>query len=275
GSGKTLPGLFNAALLDEGRVTLWVLPLQSMQHHYRMQCNKFNIPCETWTPRSSLLTPKANVLVTMELTQLQQFKDYVGNLRVRDRLARIIIDEIHLVLTHSSFRSAMESLTWMGAAGCQLVLQTATLPVVLQERLLKAVGLTTCQVVRAKTCRPNISMNVIKCPAASLHLIVKQCFDDALAYSTEGRVMVFCRSKSKAEEIGGLLQIPACHSGMDREQVDAVLNELYSGTKRGVASTSLLGVAVDIPQVTHVIHVECPYDIISYAQEAGRAGRDG
>jgi superfamily II DNA helicase RecQ len=275
GSGKTLPGLLNAALMDEGRVTLWILPLQSMHHHYRMQCQKLDISCETWTPKSSLLAPKTNVLVTVELTQLQVFKDYVANLRARGRLARIIIDEIHLVVTHASFRPSMESLTWMGAAGCQVVLQTATLPPVLQERVLKALGLTTCQVVRAKTCRCNISINVVKCPSQSLYTVVKQCFDNALSYSTEGRIMLFCRSKSKAEEIGTLLDIPVCHSAMDREKVDGVLNELYSGTKRAVASTSLLGVAVDVPQVTHVIHVECPYDIISYAQEAGRAGRDG
>ncbi len=245
-----------------------------MHHHYQRQCANFNISCETWTPRSSASIPKANVLVTVELTQLPQFKDYVANLRAKDRLARIIVDEIHLILTHSAFRSVMDSLAWIGAAGSQIVLQTATLPPVLQERLLKAVGITTCQVVRTKTCRPNISMHVIKCKSELLQNVVKECFAKALAYSTEGRVIIFCRSKAKAEEMAGLLQIPICHSGMDPKQVDATLNELFWGTKRAVASTTLLGVAVDIPQVTHVIHVERPYDIISYAQEAGRGGRD-
>ena len=42
-----------------------------------------------------------------------------------------------------------------------------------------------------------------------------------------------------------------------------------------VTTDLLLGVkvAVDLPKVTHVIHINYLYDIVSYAQEAGGAGR--
>ncbi|EKM74312.1 hypothetical protein AGABI1DRAFT_26805, partial [Agaricus bisporus var. burnettii JB137-S8] len=42
---------------------------------------------------------------------------------------------------------------------------------------------------------------------------------------------------------------------------------------RALATTSILGVGLDIPSVTHTIHVGFPRDVISYIQEAGRAGR--
>ena len=219
------------------------------------------------------MTPKTNVLVTVELTELQEFKDYVCNLHGKGRLARIIVDEAHLVLTHAAFRKVMESLTWFGPAGPQIVLQTATLPPSLQERVVKAMGLSTCFVIRARTCRPNLACHVIRCSFESLDDVVKQYFQRALTHSDDGRVIVFCKSKAKAEQMGRLLDIPFTHSSLDQEKQEAVLDQLHKGTVRGVAATSVLGVAVDIPNVTHVIHVETPYDIISYVQEAGRAGR--
>lgn len=246
-----------------------------MHHHFQTQSERFQIPWETWTPRSSPATPKSNVFVTVELVQLPAFKDYVAKLHAHRRLARIIVDEVHLVLTHRSFREVMQQLTWIGPTGPQIILQTATLPPVLQKPLLTSVGLTTCQVVRSKTCRPNISMGVIHCRADALNDVVKSAYQIALNQTKEGRVMVFCRSKAKVEEIAGLLGIQACHSGIPQAVISFALDHLYDGTHRGVVATGLLGVAVDVPQVTHVIHVDYPYDIVSYVQEAGRAGREG
>lgn len=245
-----------------------------MHHHFQTQCTNFNVTWETWTTRSSVATPKANIFVTIELTQLSLFKEYVATLHTRGKLARIIVDEVHLVLTHASFREIMTKMTWLGPTGPQIILQTATLPPTLQDRLFSTIGLTTCQVVRGKTCRTNIAVSVVKCHAESIDLMVKQTYDQALNASKEGRVMIFCRSKAKVEEIAALLNISGCHSDLPKELVDLVLDNLYDGTERGVVTTSLLGVAVDVPNVTHVIHVDYPYDIVSYVQEAGRAGRD-
>lgn len=42
-----------------------------------------------------------------------------------------------------------------------------------------------------------------------------------------------------------------------------------------IVATAALGTGIDVPGITHVIHVEAPHSIIDYAQEAGRAGRAG
>ena len=274
GSGKMLLGLLNGALLDNNRAMLWILPLLSMHFHYGQQSTRFGISHETWTPKSNPTIPKLIVLVTIELTQLEQFKEYMLKVHANGRLARIIVDEVHLVLTHAGFRKVMESLTWLGPAGPQIVLQTATLPPGLQDRLLKALGLTSCFVIRAKTCRPNLASHIVHCTTQTLDSVIKDYFYHALAHSEDGRIMIFCRSKSKAEQVADLLQIPYCHSALPKEEQDEILRRLHNGAVRAVAATSLLGVAVDIPNVTHTIHVDAPYDIISYVQEAGRAGRD-
>jgi superfamily II DNA helicase RecQ len=38
-------------------------------------------------------------------------------------------------------------------------------------------------------------------------------------------------------------------------------------------ATAALGTGIDVLGITHIVHLEAPYSIIDYAQEAGRAGR--
>ncbi len=40
-------------------------------------------------------------------------------------------------------------------------------------------------------------------------------------------------------------------------------------------ATAALGTGIDVPGITHVVHLTAPYSIIDYTQEAGRAGRAG
>lgn len=42
-----------------------------------------------------------------------------------------------------------------------------------------------------------------------------------------------------------------------------------------MVATSAFGLGIDIPNVRVIIHVERPRTILDYAQESGRAGRDG
>jgi superfamily II DNA helicase RecQ len=42
-----------------------------------------------------------------------------------------------------------------------------------------------------------------------------------------------------------------------------------------VAATSALGIGVDIPNIRSIIYIGLPRSLLDYAQESGRAGRDG
>ncbi|KFZ01674.1 hypothetical protein V500_00657 [Pseudogymnoascus sp. VKM F-4518 (FW-2643)] len=42
-----------------------------------------------------------------------------------------------------------------------------------------------------------------------------------------------------------------------------------------IVATAAIGTGIDVPGITHVIHLEAPHSIIDYAQEAGRAGMSG
>ena len=40
-------------------------------------------------------------------------------------------------------------------------------------------------------------------------------------------------------------------------------------------ATGALGTGIDVRGIRHVVHLDAPYSMINYAQEAKRAGRDG
>lgn len=54
-----------------------------------------------------------------------------------------------------------------------------------------------------------------------------------------------------------------------------VLKEFRTGEKRVIVATSALGMGVDIVDIRCIIHAAPPRTLLDYAQESGRAGRDG
>lgn len=73
--------------------------------HLLQQSAHLGMLCEMWMPKSSILMPKASILVTVtvELMQLEEYKQFARNIYTHCCLRQIIIDEVHLVLMHSAF----------------------------------------------------------------------------------------------------------------------------------------------------------------------------
>jgi hypothetical protein len=275
GSGKTMPGLFCASVLDQGRSTVWILPLRSMHEQYHARCKEYDMRSKTWSPQMTITGVPVHILVSVESTDWQVFRAFLGALHALDGIARIIFDEAHLALTHDSFRPVMDTLKWIGGMGIQVVLPTATLPPSLEQRLIEKTGLTGCYISRSKTPRANISFNVVRSatPNGVLDAVHAE-YQKARRHSATGRILVFCGSKKHARETAEKLAIPSCDSSMTLEEIDLLLTQFRNGQVLGIACTSLLGVALDVPNVTHVIHRDYPWDALSFTQEVGRLGRD-
>jgi superfamily II DNA helicase RecQ len=217
--------------------------------------------------------PPIHILATIEDTDTTMFHEHVQILFTSGRIARVIVDEAHLVSTHDGFRNIMDTLEWIGRQGCQVVIQTASAPITLEPELFKKIGISLYVVCRDQTSRPNISYKVVRAKPFSLHETFDQIFHEAMSSSTTNRVLVYCQSREDAEETARWLGITHCHSGVDKDEVNAILDQLRAGTIRAVIATALLGVALDVPDVSHVLHLDYPWDTISYIQESGCAGR--
>jgi len=273
GTGKTTPGMLNACLLDDGRSTLWPVLLSSMHPQLERICKENGATCESWSLQSRANNPPNVILVTIEKTEATQFHAYVVQLVNANLLVRIIVDEAHLAIAHN-FRSIMHTLTWAASKGVQLVLQSATIPPSLEALTFKAFGVTAYSVVRASTARPNISYNVIRvADHDEMHAQADQLLERILKTPSHGSVLIFCRSQALAEEFGHRNNIPCCHAGLSQEEARQILKDLHDGKICAVVCTTILGVSLNETSVSHVIHIDYPYNTLGLIQESGRSGR--
>ncbi|KAJ3545813.1 hypothetical protein NMY22_g2295 [Coprinellus aureogranulatus] len=270
GSGKTLPALLASKFYDEGRVTVWLLPLRSLREQVRTACIAQGLPVGEFQVNLKAVNSPQNLIVSIEQTLLDEMKNFLDSLCTSNRLARIVLDEAHLVLTHNSFRPVMSTLRWLGQRAIQIVLLTATLPVNLVNHLLESTGLSAPLTLRTTTERPNISINVtvVDSDAEVVSKVV-----ETFKRTGDTRTLIFSRQRREAEMYGASLGIPYVHASMELEEIEEILARFRSGEVRALSCTSFLGVGLDVPDVTHIIHGGLPWDILSYSQEAGRAGR--
>jgi Helicase conserved C-terminal domain len=210
--------------------------------------------------------------VTIETTDSDRFHAFVVELISFGRLSRMIVDEAHLALLHKLFRPVMKTLQWAGQRDIQIVLQTATMPPSLEERMFHAFGLTTYKVCRTRTCRPNISYNVRR--VDDIHKSLLELHGELRAKYPTDSIIIFCRSQDQTKHVAEILGLLCCHAGMTKLEVDSVLSRFRSGEVRTVAATSLLGVALDIPSVMRTIHLDYPHNTMGFIQETGRVARD-
>jgi len=71
------------------------------------------------------------------------------------------------------------------------------------------------------------------------------------------------------------VQAAAYHAGLDAEDRFKIQQQFMADQLDVICATSAFGMGIDKDNVRFVIHYHLPADLESYAQEIGRAGRDG
>jgi len=110
-------------------------------------------------------------------------------------------------------------------------------------------------------------------PMTIIYMKLKYC---GYAYSLFERVL-------GDKQYNGEMQDPTCrlfaqfHAPQTNLMKKEIVHEIKSKQSRirVIFGTSALGMGVDAPYISHVIHIRPPCNIESYIQEIGRAGRSG
>ncbi|MFC6274768.1 RecQ family ATP-dependent DNA helicase [Levilactobacillus tangyuanensis] len=97
----------------------------------------------------------------------------------------------------------------------------------------------------------------------------------------QGPGVIYFSSKQLATDTAEWLQATtgvraaAYHAGLSGEDRFKIQQQFMSGELDLICATSAFGMGIDKNDIRYVIHYHLPGDLESYAQEIGRAGRDG
>ncbi|KAF9733878.1 hypothetical protein PMIN01_08221 [Paraphaeosphaeria minitans] len=278
GAGKSMLFML-PAWAEQGGSTIVVVPLIVLRGDMKRRCEKLGISCAACESRHPP-DAAAVVLVTPESAVTQEFATFMNRLRAMRQLDRIVIDECHIVLNRRyTFRKQMQQLGKLVAAETQMVLLTATLPPSEEDELFQRMHFDPDQVkvFRAETARTNVAYRVMKVGrAAKKHEVEEMVLGvvrQKLRRYRKGKVVVYGNSVRKVQELAQQL---GCHAYYhDAVGKASMLEAFMSGSGRVIVATSVLGMGVDIPDIRCIVHIDCPFSVLDYPQESGRAGRDG
>jgi superfamily II DNA helicase RecQ len=274
GGGKSLMFILPASIREAG-TTVVVTPLIALKQDMQRRCRELGLDCIAWSARKKI-HDTCILLVTPESAVSQGFMNHLRKLQAMDRLDRIVIDECHVLLnTRLDFRRKLQKLRKMVEFTVQLVLLTATLPPSKEAELLSMISIEAPLMFRDMTSRHNIIYTVQQHDTKDIEQQVKVIISDRLQQYVEdnSRIIVYGGQVENCKQLAEKLDCEAYYA--DSEDKTSALQNWLDGKKQVIVATNALGLGIDVPNVRLVLHAEPSFDLLNYAQESGRAGRDG
>ena len=305
GGGKSLLYMLPAFVPGSG-VTVVVVPLVALKVDVLRRCNEQHaLTAAEWHPGAAALAgDSVKVLVaSVETAASQPFRNHMHILQKEGRLERIVLDECHLVLTSSHYRSGMMHLKRLMPVGANMLLLTATLPPSWEMELQTALLMDNLKIFRLPTGRRELVYRLERVGSTSASLsttsttittkkqkkaisgFLQQClarFEQEWSkakVNSWDRAMVITKYIKDAEALSGEMGWPVVLSSSSPEERSEAIRS-WMGWKAGggdgvICGTTAIGTGIDYPHVRLVVHVGEPWGLIDFAQESGRAGRDG
>jgi hypothetical protein len=265
-------------MYDGGASTILILPLAAMHEEYLSRARRFGLSCKTWTSDCDVATAPQLLLVAVENCSWLDLQNYINTLIRLGRLARLVVDEVHLLEKHESFRSCMGNLSFLGLLAVPIVLMTATCPCSLEKTLFEKLGRKVYHVIRRSTDRPEISQEVIPIQGDTnffKEVVAKNIVSATRLLKDSERALLFCNSRDECDHMAKLLGWQPYHSSVSMEVRSESMKSWKDGAVNGLACTSMLNCCLDFPSVRYIFHLGPPRDVIDYYQAIGRAARDG
>ncbi|EDQ91690.1 uncharacterized protein MONBRDRAFT_31140 [Monosiga brevicollis MX1] len=224
--------------------------------------------------RIDVLFIAPETLITSWLQQLLLHRD-------APRIAFATVDEAHCVSEWShNFRPAYLRIAGVlqNVFGVHNILAlTATATLVTQRSIQTHLGIEDSGIIRLFSVPSNLQL------AASTPMDRKQRLVYLLKVHhlySEGATIVYCSKQKETEALARTLRAEgiaaqAYHAGLPATTRQRVQRAFATSKIRVIIATIAFGMGLNIHNVRVVIHYSLPHAPEAYAQEVGRAGRDG
>ncbi len=295
GSGKTILYVV-PTLLPGAKVTVVIVPLVALKQDLLRRCAEWGLEplcySRTTCDEGRLHAVPSLVFVDVDSAVTQSFRAFLQRLQKTGRLDRIILEEAHLLLTASHYREQLGLLGVLRNIGSPFVFMTATLPPSAEMELKDLLHFTQLEVLRAESDRPNLQYRIQLLPnrprdCSRADTLVAEavtiCKQDARHWLAEAgsrpmtaRGICFVRTKALGSRIQSQLGCHFYHADLDHLRRDQVITAWSQGVDSPIlVATAALSAGLDYPSICLILHVDAPGGLVDYAQETGRAGRDG
>lgn len=94
----------------------------------------------------------------------------------------------------------------------------------------------------------------------------------AFAKYSMGKAVIYCNTVKTTKDLAEALNCRAFYHHME-DKISTL--EWFRTEGRIMVTTSAFGMGIDIANIRLIIHIGWPRTLLDYAQESGRAGRDG
>ncbi|WMN61770.1 RecQ family ATP-dependent DNA helicase (plasmid) [Pseudoalteromonas xiamenensis] len=214
------------------------------------------------------------LMVSVERLKNERFRQWIANIPI----SMLVVDEAHCISEWGhNFRPDYIKLPFyqQQLQIPQVLLLTATATKKVQMDMAQRFAIAPNNIIQTGFYRPNLHLSVVpKSPEEKMPYLVK-----ALS-KKPGASIVYVSLQQQAEDVAKQLQAAglkakAYHAGMDDTTRQAVQAAFMADELDVVVATIAFGMGVDKSNIRFVIHYELPKSLENYAQEIGRAGRDG
>lgn len=284
GSGKSLCYQLPATVLPH--LTLVVSPLLALIQDQLVFLESRGISAasidSTQTPEqtASVLDGVANgsikvLMISVERLNNERFRRFISDIDI----SLLVIDEAHCISEwgHNFRPDYLKLPNYQKELNIpQVLLLTATATSKVIADMSKKFAIDPKCVTLTGFYRPNLHLQAIGIKEANKM--------DYLAKWLKGRQQVsgiiYVTLQKSAEKVASELQrqgfrVLAYHAGMDSEQRKAIQSKFMAGEVPIIVATIAFGMGIDKSDIRFVVHYDLPKSIENYAQEIGRAGRDG
>ncbi|WP_430646501.1 RecQ family ATP-dependent DNA helicase [Agromyces sp. GXS1127] len=190
-----------------------------------------------------------------------------------------VVDEAHCVSAwgHDFRPDYLRLGAVIEALGSPTVLAlTATGSAPVREEIVDRLGMRDACVLVGGFDRPNLHLEVVR------HETKEEkdaaVLEEAMQAAHPGLVYVATRAQAErmADALGERgLRAAHYHGGLSARRRAAVQDDFQADRLDVVVATNAFGMGIDKPNVRFVLHGDVPESLDAYAQETGRAGRDG
>ena len=196
------------------------------------------------------------------------------------RLSMLAVDEAHCISEwgHNFRPDYMKLAPLAKSLRVERVLAlTATATPSVARDIAAAFDISTEDVIQTGFHRPNLTLHVTPTPGGDARWEVLLA---RLGSRPRGATIVYVTLQRTAEELAQYLRghghdALAYHAGMEPETRHQVQDRFMHSPDAVVVATIAFGMGIDKSDIRAVYHCNLPKSLENYAQEIGRAGRDG